>query len=128
MTKYLGLEEVLFIHYDLIEKYGGINGVRDLGLIQSALARPKSGFGTFEAYPDLLLKVAVLGHSLVKNHAFIDGNKRTAVTAMEMFLWKNDLGIIAVKDEIYQLALNIANNEIIETDIAKWLKEHTRKL
>ena len=125
MVKYLTLEQVLNIHDFVVEKFGGSHGVRDLGLVESALARPGAGFGDFEAYPDLLIKSAVLAHSLLKNHPFIDGNKRTAMMAMEQFLYTNGLTITAKKGEIYQLALDIENNTFDETGISKWLEQHT---
>lgn len=126
MTKYLTLEEVLCIHDMLIEKFGGSHGVRDLGLIESALARPSAGFGDYEAYPDIHLKSVVLAHSLLKNHPFIDGNKRTAMMAMEQFLFINGLTITAKKGDICQLALNIENNSLDEQSIADWIEKHCK--
>lgn len=127
MTKYLTLEEVLCIHDAIIEKFGGSHGVRDLGLVESAIARPSAGFRDYEAYPDIYIKSAVLAHSILKNHPFIDGNKRTAMMAMEQCLYINGLTIAAKKDEIYQLALNIENNSLDETGIAKLLSKHTKQ-
>lgn len=128
MVHYVLLEEVLALHEQSINRYGGSHGVRELGLIESAIARPQAGFGDFEAYPDLFLKVAVLGHSLLKNHAFVDGNKRTAIASMELFLYKNGF-TLKVKDyDLYNLALNIENNSLPEDKIATWLKKHSRKI
>lgn len=126
MTKYLTLEEVLCIHDMMIEKFGGSHGVRDLGLVESALARPSAGFGDFEAYPDIYLKSAVLAHSLLKNHPFIDGNKRTAMMAMEQFLFINDLTINAQIGDIYKLALDIENNTLDEPAITGWIEKHCK--
>lgn len=126
MTKYLTLEEVLCIHDMMIEKFGGSHGVRDLGLVESALARPSAGFGNYEAYADIYLKSAVLTHSLLKNHPFINGNKRTAMMAMEQFLFINGLTITAKKGDIYQLALNIENNSLDEQSITDWIEKHCK--
>lgn len=85
MIKYLSLEQVLVIHEKLIEKYGGSHGIRDHALLESAVVRPRtSAFGE-EAYPTLFLKAAVLLHSIIKNHPFVDGNKRTGFGAMQKF-------------------------------------------
>ena len=75
---YLSAEQVLFLHDRLIEETGGEHGVRDLGGLESALARPQAAFGDTEFYPDIFTKAAVLMDGLTRNHAFIDGNKRSA--------------------------------------------------
>lgn len=128
MIKYLTTEQVLLIHDDMVHKFGGSHGIRDLGLVESAVARPQAGFGDFEAYPDLFLKAAVLIHSLLKNHAFIDGNKRTSTTAAEMFLWQNGYEIDAKKNEIYNLAMAVEDNSLPEDKIAEWLKKHSKMI
>ncbi len=128
MTKYLILEEVLLIHDTMIEKYGGSGGIRDLGMIESALARPQAGFGDFEAYPTLYLKAAVLCHSILKNHGFVDGNKRTASVAMITFLLENNITVTAKDGALHRLALTIENNTLPENQIAAWLKDHTKSI
>ena len=85
----LTAEQVLFIHSRLIDETGGSHGVRDTGLLLSAVERPKSGFGDTELYPDIFAKSAALMESLIKNHPFIDGNKRTAITSSAIFLQVN---------------------------------------
>lgn len=83
--KYLTPEQVLFIHYRLIEETGGRHGIRDLTLLQSALARPMATFDNNALYPDLFVKAASVMHSLIKNHSFTDGNKRTAATTGSIY-------------------------------------------
>ena len=85
MTDYLTLQEVLAIHADQIERYGGIHGVRDHGLLESALYRPQTGY-----YADLIEEAAALWESLAQNHPFLDGNKRTAFAATYTFLAINN--------------------------------------
>lgn len=126
--KYLSLDELIIIHEQAIGQFGGSHGIRDLGLVQSAIARPMAGFGNFEAYPDIFLKAAVLMHSLLKNHAFIDGNKRTAMIAGLTFVMENNIQLVTKKDEIFNLALNIENDSLPEDQIASWLKKHSVKV
>lgn len=128
MVQYLTTDEMLYLHQALLDQFGGLAGVRDLGLVESAVARPQAGFGDFEAYPDLLIKAAVLGFSLLKNHAFLDGNKRTAIGAMELFLEKNGVRIVAKINERFRLAHDIEDNSLSEDKIAQWLKKHGKKI
>ena len=128
MTRYLATETVLEIHEELVIRYGGSQGVRDYGLVDSAVARPRAGFGDYEAYPDLFMKAAVLGHSLLKNHPFVDGNKRTAIASIGMFLEENGYQLIQSKGHLYRLALEIENNSMPEDKIALWLKKHSKKM
>lgn len=119
---YLSREEVLIIHGFIIERFGGQIGIRDLGLLESALARPRAGMIDFEAYPNIFIKAAVLGHSLIKNHPFYDGNKRTGVIAIIRFLNINGLKLKLEKNELVNLALEIAGDGLDEEGVAEWLK------
>lgn len=87
--RYLTLAEVLYIHADLIEDYGGAHGVRDMGALESALFRPQSGY-----YEDRIQEACALLESLAMNHPFVDGNKRVAFAAMEVFLMLNDHEVV----------------------------------
>jgi death-on-curing protein len=78
-------EQVLFIHSRLVTETGGSHGLRDLALLESAVARPRATFDSKELYPDLFTKAAALMDSLIKNHHFLDGNKRTGITATGLF-------------------------------------------
>ena len=86
---YLSAEQVLFLHDQLIEETGGEHGVRDLGGLESALARPQAAFGDTEFYPDVFTKAAVLIDGLTRNHAFIDDNKRISISTAVLFLQVN---------------------------------------
>ena len=126
MLGYLSPEEVLAIHSELIDRYGGSHGIRDLSLLESAVARPRAGFGEFEAYPTIWAKAAVLAHSIIRNHPFIDGNKRTGVTSAILFIERNDYLIESTERELVALALGIAAKEFDETAIAEWLERHSQ--
>lgn len=126
--KYLSLDEVLAIHDAMIESYGGSFGIRDLGLIQSALARPQASFAGEDLYPTILDKAAALFHSLMFNHAFADGNKRTTVTATARFLYINGYELDVDQKELVSFPLKVENQHLDIEEIAKWLKEHTKKI
>ena len=96
MTDYLTVIEVLAIHEDQIERYGGAHGVRDPGLLEAALYRPQTGY-----YADLIEEAAALWESLAQNHPFIDGNKRTAFAVTYTFLVINGAVLQADPDETY---------------------------
>ena len=101
---------------------GGQAQVRDLGLLSSAAARPRSGFGDFEAYPSLLEKAAALMHSLVGNHALVDGNKRLGWTAAVVFCDLNGTWIEAPDDEAYDLVIGVAEGRLEVPEIAQALR------
>ncbi|HYK08173.1 MAG TPA: type II toxin-antitoxin system death-on-curing family toxin [Candidatus Eisenbacteria bacterium] len=122
---YISLEDLLIIHTDQIERYGGSHGIRDLGLVESALFRPQSSFGGEDLYPDFFDKAAVLVHSLLLNHAFVDGNKRTAMTTLLSFLEFNNLHLKVSQEELINAAQFIENKEWDTKAIASWLKNHT---
>ena len=89
MTQYLSLHKLLALHERIAEQSGGGIGVRDLGLLESALAQPRQSFGGTDLYPSLIEKAAALGLSMIANHPFVDGNKRVGHAAMEVFLVLN---------------------------------------
>jgi death-on-curing protein len=98
MIRYLTLMEVLQLHRRILEQSGGASGIRDLGLLESVLAQPRMTFGGEDLYPTLLEKAATLGFSIILNHPFIDGNKRTGHAATETFLVLNGMAINASVD------------------------------
>ena len=102
---YLSVEQVLFLHDRLIEETGGEHGVRDLGGLESALARPQAAFGDTEFYADVFTKAAVLMDGLTRNHAFIDGNKRISVSTAVLFLQVNSYRLTATNPELEQFAM-----------------------
>jgi death-on-curing protein len=122
---YLTAEQVLFIHSRLIDETGGSHGVRDLGLLESAVARPQATFDGKELYPDLLMKAAALMISLVNNHPFVDGNKRTGVTATGLFLRLNGRKLTASSEALETCTLRVTTKEIKITDLSAWFRTHT---
>ncbi|MEO0394701.1 MAG: type II toxin-antitoxin system death-on-curing family toxin [Cyanobacteria bacterium P01_A01_bin.137] len=121
MIFYLTLDEVLTIHSQILEQSGGAAGIRDLGSLKSALAQPMMTFDGDELYPTLIDKAAALGFSLVMNHPFVDGNKRTGHAAMEIFLVMNDLEIAAAVDEQEAVILLLAEGSLDREAFKKWL-------
>lgn len=125
---YLTLDVILAIHDDMIERYGGGHGIRDLDLIQLAFARPQASFADEDLYPTVLDKAAALFHSLIFNHAFVDGNKRTSMTATARFLYMNGYELDVVRKEFVDFPLRVENHHLSIEKIAKWIKEHAKKL
>jgi death on curing protein len=121
--KYLSLETVLAIHRRSIERHGGDPGVRDLGLIDSALAQPRAGFGGKDLYPSIAEKAAALAFSLVMNHPFLDGNKRTGYGAMLMFLSRNGYAIDAPLDEHESTFLKLAAGLLDREEFLDWIRD-----
>lgn len=126
--RYLTTDEVIFIHERILEKFGGAGGFRDWKLLDSAVQRPKTTFEEKELYLNLFTKAAALGHSLVLNHPFVDGNKRTAWEAMKRFLGENGVRLMAWSEEIVELMLRIEDKSLGVEQIAEWLKKHSREL
>lgn len=122
MTRYLSTQQVLFIHARLIDATGGAHGVRDLGLLESAVVRPQAVFEGQELYADLFVKAAALMESLAKNHAFVDGNKRTAITAVSLFLQRNGWLVETDNPELERFTLQVTNGKLPLDTIADWFR------
>jgi len=123
---YLTPEQVLFIHSRIIAETGGAHGVRDLGLLESAVARPRATFDGKELYTDVFNKAAALMDSLVNNHPFLDGNKRTAITATGIFLLINGLKLAASSSEVEKVTLQVAVKDLDTGGLARWLRKNCR--
>jgi death on curing protein len=123
--RYLTPQQVLFIHSRLIAETGGAPGVRDVGLLASAVARPQSTFEGQELYPDLFTKAAALMASLILNHPFVDGNKRTGITAAGLFLLQNGRQLRTDNLELESFTLRVANGHLSVSEIATWLEENS---
>ncbi|OGD54122.1 hypothetical protein A3J78_02495 [Candidatus Beckwithbacteria bacterium RBG_13_35_6] len=121
---YLSFEQVIFLHEKIIVRSGGLEGIRDFGLLYSAIERPKASFASKDLYASIFDKAAALTHSLILNHPFIDGNKRTALASLIRFLEINQKKIKANKKEFIELSLKIENKKMNFKDIVGWLKEH----
>src|SRR5690349_21044854 len=109
--RYLSLEEIIVLHSEIITRSGGMLGVRDRGGLESAVAQPKMTFSGNELYTTITDKAAALGHALIQNHAFLDGNKRIGHAAMEVFLLLNGYEINASVDEQERAILGVANSQ-----------------
>jgi len=126
-VRYLYPKQVLYLHQQIMELSGGGAGVRDQGLLESAVYRPQASFGGEDLYPDLFSKAAALGHSIIKNHPFVDGNKRTGFEAMRLLLRLNGYDIQASLNVKFDFVLAIAEGKLKEQAIADWLKHHSRR-
>jgi death-on-curing protein len=125
---FLTLDEVLAIHADQITRYGGSLGIRDQGLLESALAMPEASYANEELHPTLFEKAAAYLFHLVKNHPFVDGNKRVALATALAFLAMNEVLIKATDDELVEVALGAAEGKVSKADTAVFLREHQRIL
>ena len=122
--RYLTLNEVLEVHRQVIAQSGGAEGLMHLSALESALAQPQMTFGGEDLYPTLVDKAAALGYALIKNHPFLDGNKRTGHAAMEVFLVLNGYEIRAAVDEQEHVILQVAASEIEREEFTTWLRTH----
>ena len=123
----ISLKEVEIIHNILIDKFGGSKGIRDLGLLESALARPFATFDKNDLYPDPIDKAAAILESIAINHPFIDGNKRTAYTLMRLILLEYDFDISASQDEKYNLVISVSKGEFRFDEIKNWIGSTLKK-
>jgi len=126
MTNYqaLSIEAVLFIHELIIEDAGGVQGIRDFTLLHSGLERCRASFGGEDLYPELFDKAGALLHSLVMNHAFLDGNKRTAYAVMVRFLNTNGYEMQVDQDEVVRFCISVDNDGVQVDGIVQWLQTH----
>ena len=122
------IKEVEQLHKILIDKFGGSHGVRNKPALESAITRPFQTFDGNDLYPSILEKAASLIESILINHPFIDGNKRTGYTLLRLFLIQNGLDISASQDNKYEFVINIASGTLKYEGIVSWLKFNTLKL
>lgn len=125
MTIYLTPQQVLFIHARLIAETGGEHGLRDIGLLESAVARSMATFDGQDLYPTMFAKAAALMESLVVNHAFVDGNKRVAITAAALFLWRKGYRIVADNAELERFTRQVVLARPSLDVIAGWFLAKT---
>jgi len=127
-TRFIPNKIVSTIHSDLLQRYGGRPGLRDPGLLDSALAQPKmTARGKF-VHKTLFDKAAAYGFHVCKNHPFVDGNKRVAFVLMDIFLQKNGWEITANEEEAYSMMISLASGKLSKAQLSKWLEEHSSKL
>ncbi len=126
--RYISAKELLVIHSEIITQTGGMHGVRDIGLLQSIIEKPKASFGGNELYKGIFTKGAAYLQSLVQYHVFIDGNKRTGIGATARFLFLNGYQLNITNKGMEKFVLKIAVEKLDLAIIAGWLEKHTEKL
>lgn len=123
LIKFL-LEDVLNFHSQL---EGTSSGIRDLGLIESAVNAPFQTFGGTDLYPTIFDKAAQLAYGLTENHGFIDGNKRAAIHSMMVYLLLNGFDLIADEDELFKVSMNLAEGKLSSAELSKWLNLNVKQ-
>jgi death-on-curing protein len=126
MTVFLRVEDVLEIHRHIIQATGGSAGLRDVGILDLAIHRPQASFAGAPLYADLSHQAAALLHSIAMNHPFVDGNKRTAFTAMDVFLRLNGMRLDACEDEKYDFVMAVASGQLAFPAIVQWVAARVR--
>jgi death-on-curing protein len=117
-------EQILLLHSELIKEFGGLDGLRDEGLLDSALAAPFQSFGGEEMLATIQQKAARLGFGLVKNHPFVDGNKRIGTHAMLMFLAMNGIELAYMQADLSDVILKVAAGETGFEGLVDWIRSH----
>lgn len=123
----INIELVIFFHDILIDEFGGLKGIRDQHALKSAIERPYSTFDEKDLYPSLFDKTAALVESLVKNHAFIDGNKRIGYVILRFFLLENGYDVNATQTEKFNFIIEISKGNINFEEIKNWITKNSKK-
>ena len=123
--QFLTLEEVVAIHRDQIDRYGGSSGVRDWGLLKSAIAMPAATFGGQFLHTDICEMAAAYLFHIAQNHPFIDGNKRVGAVAADVFLALNGIRLVASEDQFAEVVLATAGGVLSKSAIAEFFRVHT---
>ena len=124
--KYLTPERVLFIHSRLISETGGAHGVRDIGLLESAVGRPRATFDRVLLYPDVFSQAAALLEALVNYHPVVDGHKQTGITAAGLFLRINGWKLICTPKSLERVTMRLATRKLKREELALWLKQNSQ--
>jgi len=124
---FLTLDEVFEIHREMIAQYGGSDGIRDKGLLESAVATPQASFGGDYVHSNIFEMAAAYLFHIVKNHPFTDGNKRAGAMAAFAFLKLNKLTLVADENQFERIVLSVAENKIEKPEIAEFFKKHCKK-
>jgi death-on-curing protein len=125
---FLSLADVLFLHKKQIEKFGGSHGIRNMGLLESALAMPEASFGGVHLHPTLPEMAGAYFYHLVMNHAFVDGNKRIGALAADVFLEMNGYDLKVNQDILEKLTLDTAQGKVDKAEVALFFKKHSKKV
>jgi death-on-curing protein len=124
--KTISIEEVVLFQKKIIDKTGGTIGIRDLGLVESALNKALLTFDGQDLYKELEEKISVIIYALIKNHGFVDGNKRIGIAVMLLLLRLNRIGITYTQEELVNFGLGIADGSLKEKDIQNWIQYHKK--
>jgi death-on-curing protein len=123
---FISLQDVLRIHKDQVERYGGSPGVRDMGLLESALAMPQAGFRGEYFHTDIFEMAAACLFHIVKNHPFVDGNKRGGAATALVFLELNGRDVDASNEALVQITLAVAEGKAAKSAVAEFFRKHAR--
>jgi len=126
-VKYLTPQQVLAIHDQMVKRFGGTPGIRDIGLVESAVARPMATFDGVDLYETVFDKAAALLQSLLKNHPFVDGNKRTALSSAGIYLKINGYDLKNYHEEEVDFGVQVDTKQLSIENISAWLKKHSIK-
>jgi death on curing protein len=121
-------ERAEFVHFKLIEKHGGSQGIRDSNLLHSAINRPYATFDGIDLYPSPIEKAAAILESTLINHPFVDGNKRTGYTLSRLILLTSGYDIVATQNEKYDFVIQVTTGKLAIEEITVWLQKNTTKL
>jgi death-on-curing protein len=124
MLDFLQVTDVLLLHSEQVDLYGGEHGVRDMGLLESAIAQPQASFGETHLHSDIFEMAAAYLFHIVQNHPFLDGNKRAGAVAALVFLDINDIVIDAPAGSIYDLTMAVATSQAGKGEIAEFFRSH----
>lgn len=124
--EFLEIADILEIHQILIEEFGGMSGVRDEGLLESALSQPKASFFGELLHPTIHEQAAAYLYHIAKNHPFLDGNKRTAYGAMEAFLGLNGYNLDLSNQEAYNMVIQVAQGEMSKEELSSLLEQNIK--
>lgn len=126
-VRFLGLDEVIGLHAELIERYGGSPGIRDLGLLEAAVAAPEASFGGDLLHATLPEMAAAYLFHLAQNHPFVDGNKRVGAATMIMFVYMNEHELDCDEDELVELTMAVASGKVTKSQAAVFLADRIRR-
>lgn len=121
----ISLDDILVLHDLSITDYGGSKGLRDKGSLESAITRPFQTFGGVDLYPSVFEKAAAIMESIIVNHPFVDGNKRTGVLAAITLLFEHAVRLVATEENLYNFVIAVSTGEAKFDDIVQWLKANT---
>lgn len=121
---WITVDDVIRLHTQVIRTTGGLDGIRDFGILESALAAPLQTFGGTELFPDVVEKIARLGYGLARNHAFIDGNKRIGALMVQLLLKWNGYKLVLKSGELADMFISIADGTSSEEDLLYWIQQH----